>query len=629
MPMLPMLRANAVTRQEPATRSPLPRLLTILAGLALGAVPLCSQERPLVSAPVEDLRFEVEVGPSQVANGHLDVTARFRVAGTQAVLLSMPAWTPGSYELEHFAREVSDFAAVQGATPLRWDKLDPDTWRVHPARAGEVTLTYRVRAQTGDPSASWTGDAIAFFNGTNVFPAVEGRLDTPAQVVVRTDAAWRIATGMTAGDSMTPGDSVRHYQARDFHDLVDHPVLVGRFDLDSLKVMDKWMRLATYPAGSVQGPRRAAYWDALSRATESLAAVFGEVPWNAYTVLQVATDDMQGMSALEHAESELAMVGTPFLDEPFVLGVHAHEIAHAWNVKRLRPAEMVPYRYDRWQPTPWLWISEGITDYYADLALVRGGITDESDFLSATLGKIESVESRPATALEDASLQAWLGMQDGTGDLYYDKGSLAGLALDILIRDASDNQRSLDIVMRELYDRTYKAGRGFTHDDVWNAIARASGGRAWGDFERRYIGGREPLPWAEWLPKAGWQLVTDSISEPRLGVLLREDPRGVMVSALDPDGAGARAGLQMGDILTEIGGQSTRDPDFGERWRNYWGKRPGADLPLTVLREGAPLALTAKVELEPRVERRIEPLGDASPRARRIRAGILAGTPRR
>jgi len=593
------------------------------AGFALWAATLGAQARPLAPARVTELRFEVEAGRAAVADGQLGVTMRFRVTGTQPVLLSMPSWTPGSYELAHFAREVTGFAATQGTSALRWDKLDPDTWRVRPTGAGEVVLTYHVRAQHADVSASWTGEEIAFFNGTTVFLAVDGQLELPAHVRVRTDAAWRVATGMT------PGDSARQFRARDYHDLVDHPMLVGRFDIDSLQVLDKWMRLATYPAGSVQGPRRAAYWDALARATESLAAVFGEVPWASYTVLQVATDEMQGMSALEHSESELAMVGTPFLDEPFVLSVHAHEIAHAWNVKRLRPAEMVPYRYDTWQPTPWLWLSEGITDYYADLALVRSGITDEATFLATTLGKVESVEARPATALEDASLQAWLGMQDGTGDLYYDKGSLIGLALDILIRDASDNQRSLDMVMRELYERTYKQGRGFTHDDVWNAVARASGGKGWGDFERQYIDGREAFPWQEWLPKGGWRLVTDSINEPRLGALLRAEPRGVLVSAVDPEGAGARAGLQMGDILTEIGGQSTRDADFGERWRSYWGSRPGADLPLKVLREDRPLTLTAKVELQPRVERRIEPIPEPTARARRVRAGILNGTPRR
>lgn len=581
-----------------------------------------AQQRPTVSAPVTDLRYEVIAGPEQVQTGHLEVVGRFRVSSTSPVLLSMPAWTPGAYEIANYARNVSDFGASQDGAALRWDKTDPDTWRIVPRRAGTVELRYRVRADTLDVAGSWTAEAFAFFNGTNVFLAVEGRLDTSTRVVVRTDPAWRVATGMT------PDDSTNRFRATDFHDLVDHPVFLGRFDLDSAIVGGRWMRLATWPAGSVDGSRRVAYWDALSRSVDVLATVFGEVPWASYTVLQVATEDFPGMSALEHSESELALVGAAYLDEPFVLGVHAHELAHAWNVKRLRPADLVPYRYEAPQPTAWLWLSEGITDYYADLALTRSGLVDEAGFLETTLGKIESVERRPPTALEDASLQAWLDMRDGTGDLYYDKGSLAGLALDILIRDASDNVRSLDHVMRELYERTYKRGRGFTHDDVWNAVARATGGRAWGDFERRYIDGRDPMPWSEWLTKGGWRLVSDSVAEPRLGVLLRADPRGVLVTAFDPDGAAGKAGIELGDVIAAIGGQSTLDPDFGRRWRSFWGQRPGAALPLTVIRDDTRVELTARVELETRVERRIEPDPSANARARRVRSGILNGTPR-
>lgn len=589
--------------------------------LALCPTAASADDPPLTSAPVTNIRFEVAAGAPEIAVGRLRVTMRFSVAGVAPVLVSLPAWTPGSYEIENYARFVRGFTATQGNAALRWDKLDHDTWRIRPSGAGTVELTYEVSAETYDVANSWTAREFAFFNGTNLFPFVEGRLDLPARVIVRTEPEWRVATGMT------PADSLRQFTARDYHDLVDHPMFVGRFDLDSLQVAGRWMRLATWPEGSVQGPRRAAYWDALSRAAETLATVFGNVPWQSYTVLQAATDDFGGVAALEHAESELMIVGTPFLDERIVLSVHAHELAHAWNVKRLRPADLTPYRYDRPQPTPWLWISEGVTDYYADLSLVRSGLMDEAAFLEETMGKIEQVEALPPTAVEDASLQAWLDVQDGTAMLYYPKGSLLGFALDLLIRDASDNQRSLDTVMREIWARTWTRGRGFTHDDVWNAVARATGGRAWGDFERRYIDGREPFPWSEWLPKGGWRMVTDSITEPRLGVLLREHPDGVMVSALDPEGAGARAGLEMGDVIRAIGGQSTRDPEFGTRWRDYWGRRPGADLPLEVQREGRTYTLTAKVELEPRVERRIEPLEGASARARRVRTGILGGTP--
>lgn len=606
-------------------RSRTPRsLLTLAAPLAalIAAAPLAAQVRAPQSVAIDTLRIEIHAGRAQLAEAHVDLTLRFRAQEPGAVLLSMAAWTPGSYDIANYARAVSDFTAAADGQALRWDKLDPDTWRLQVPRPGEVSVRYRVRTDELDVAGSWSDGDFAFLNGTNLLLFVEGRPETPAQLVVRTEPDWRVATGMT------PGDSTHRYRARDVHDLLDHPMFIGRFDVDSARVADRWMRLATWPVGSVAGRRRAALWDALTRSVEPLAAVFGDVPWQSYTVLQVAHPDVGGMAALEHGESELALVGSAYLDEPFVPSIHAHEIAHAWNVKRLRPADLWPYRYDAPQPTPWLWISEGITDYYADLALVRSGLVDEAQFLETTLGKIASVEDRPATALEDASLQTWLGMRDATGDLYYDKGSLAGLALDILIRDASDNRSSLDAVMRELYERTYKAGRGFTHDDVWNAVARATRGKAWGDFERRYIDGREAYPWSEWLSLGGWRLVQDTITEPRLGVLLRSHPDGVMVVGLDPDGMAARAGVELGDVLVSIGGFATSDAEFGRKWREVWGARPGAELPLAVLRAGTRVPLTTRVELDTRTERRIEPDPAANSRARRIRTGILQGIPR-
>ena len=592
---------------------------------ALAAQPVARAAQPVaraaLSAPVAGLRFEVTLDAAHAAERRIGVRATMQVEGNTPVLLSLPAWTPGAYEISNFARHVSGFTATQQGRSLDWDKLDPDTWRIVPARRGSVEISYSVRADTLDTSASWTADDFGFFNGTTLFPLVEGRLDTPATVTVRTEGDWLVATGMT------PAGPARSYRATDFHDLVDHPFFVGRFDLDSALVAERWMRLATYPEGALSPAQRATHWDALKRSVAPLAAVFGDVPWKTYTVLQVVDSSFGGMSALEHAESELAIVGARYLDEPFVQSVHAHEIAHAWNVKRLRPADLVPYVYDRPQPTTWLWMSEGVTDYYADLALVRSGLVDEAQFLNVTLGKIDGVAERPATALEDASLQAWLGMTDGTSDLYYDKGSLAGLALDIIIRDASDNRRSLDDVMRELWTETWKkTGRGFTADDFWNAVARAAGGRALGDFNRRYIGGREPFPWETWLPRAGWTIVTDSIAEPRLGALLRADERGVRVTAIDPSGAGARAGLALNDVITHIGGRSTLDPDFGQRWRDFWGKRPGAPMGLTVARGGETATITATVEIATLIDRHIVPAPNAGAKARRIRGGILRGS---
>ena len=257
---------------------------------------------------------------------------------------------------------------------------------------------------------------------------------------------------------------------------------------------------------------------------------------------------------------------------------------------------------------------------------MRGGVSDEAAFLSTTLGKIDHVANVPPIALEDASLQAWIGMNDGTADIYYDKGSLAGLALDILIRDASDGLRGLDDVMRELWNGPWKQQRGFNGDDFWNAVTRAANGRAFGDFARRYVDGRDAYPWAQWLPLAGWKLVEDSTSEPRLGARLRADSLGVRVDALDPDGAAAKGGLEVDDVITAIGGRSTLDPAFGDSWRSFWGRRPGAVMTLDVLRGRETRKVDVIVEVATLIDRRISPDPDASEKAKRIRAGILRGS---
>jgi predicted metalloprotease with PDZ domain len=198
----------------------------------------------------------------------------------------------------------------------------------------------------------------------------------------------------------------------------------------------------------VSGGARVAVWEGLKLMIPAEVRVFGEVPWTTYSLLQIADPSYSGGSGLEHQNSHVDILGPGMLGTPVLPSLYAHEIFHAWNVKRLRPSDLWPYRYDQEQPTPLLWISEGITDYYADLAEVRGGVINALGFYAATNDKIDQVSSLPPTALEDASLSTWIHPRDGTEYIYYPKGSLAGFLLDILIRDASDNRHSLDDVIR-------------------------------------------------------------------------------------------------------------------------------------------------------------------------------------
>ena len=598
------------------------RVLVALA-LCLGTVPSVRAQGSAdstLSAPITNLHYDVSADRAALAMRRLHVTTTFEVPGPGAVVLSLPAWTPGAYEISNFARWVSGFGASQNGAALRWDKLDYDTWRVRPVGAGRVTVQFDYEADSLDNAMSWTRPDFALFNGTNLFLYPEGRsLDFPATVTVSTDPAFRVAT------SMTPAGEPRHYRAATYHELVDMPVVFGAFDLDSATISGRTVRLATYPSRSVSGERRAEVWQQLERIIPAEVLVFGEVPWNSYTLIQIADSSYAGASGLEHSASHVDVVSPLAIGSDFQPSLYAHEIFHAWNVKRLRPTEMVPYRYDRPQPTPWLWVSEGVTDYYADLAEVRGGVIDPAGFYALTAGKIGEIENTTPFALEDASVNTWIHPRDGTEYSYYPKGSLAGLLLDITIRDASDNAKSLDTVMRDLYESTYKQGRGFTSADFWSAVSRAANGRSFADFSRRYVDGRDPYPWTEALRMIGLRIQRDSA--PRIGVSTTADQDGtIRVMEISPGSAAAAAGVRVGDVMVRVGDVAVADPDFGAKFRlQYAGKPAGSPLPLTVKRGTETLTLRSSLTYGPTAPHIAEDPA-ATPRAIRLRNGILRGT---
>jgi predicted metalloprotease with PDZ domain len=603
-------------------RSVLAIVLATLTPLLSNAQQRVSASMSPMSAPLTDIQYTVTVNEQLGSANRLRVTMRFGTTGTAPVLLSMPAWTPGAYEISNFARYVSGFDARAGSQSLDWDKLDHDTWRISGAQGRHVTVSFDVQADTLDNAMSWTRPDFAMFNGTTVFLYPEGRgFDFAATVRIDAPAGWQVATGMT------PAAQPKTYTAPNYHDLVDMPFFVGRIEVDSARIADTWVRLATYPVGSVTGAAREVAWDWLRRMIPPQIAVFRDTPFRTYTVMQIADSSFGGLSGLEHQNSHIDIITPLAIGNPFLASLYAHEVFHAWNVKRMRPAELWPYRYDDVAPTTLLWVSEGITDYYADLTMVRGGLVDSSGFFAATAGKISEVMQTPPIALEDASLSTWVNPADGTRYIYYPKGSLAGFLLDIMIRDATDNRASLDDVMRRVYNESYKRGRGFTSAEWWRAVTAVAEGKTFADFADRYVDGREPLPWETALPLAGMRLVADTIREPRLGISSVPGPNGeIIVAAIDPSGAGADAGLREGDILVSIGDIAVEDQSFGQRFRQQFGSREGAALPMRVRRDGQEVALQGKVRLVARTEMRIEADPGASAKAARIRAGILRGS---
>lgn len=575
-----------------------------------------------VSAALSDIKYDVTFNAQSAAIQTIRVRMTFGLAARGGpAILSLPAWTPGAYEISNFARFILGFRATADGTPLDWDKVDHDTWRIRQPAGGTraMTVEYDVLANELDNAKSWARPDFAFFNGTTLFMYPEGRdMSFPSTVTVHTEANWLVTSQLDSRGSRT-------YTAPNYHDLVDAPFFVGRFELDSMQMGGKWTRLATYPAGAFTAGTRAALWKHHQQMIPPQAAVFGETPWTTYTTM-IVIDSTAGGSALEHSASHMGIYPPELIGTLLLPSITAHEIFHVWNVKRLRPAEMVPYRYDIAQPTTLLWVSEGITDYYADLALVRGGIIDSSGFFAITSGKISQIAQSAPVALEDASLSSWIAPADGTHYIYYPKGSLAGFMLDILIRDASDNRAGLDDVLRELYTSTYKRGAGFTDAAFWSAAQRAANGRDFSKFRERFIDGRDVFPWDSVLPLAGMHMRGDTIREPRIGLSAAMDSGGMRVGGVAPDGMAATAGVRPGDLLLSVGDVPVEDASYGATYRaRYMNEKEGIPLVIRVRRGTQVLSLDAKLRFWKRVSGAIGADPQASRKAVRVRNGILRG----
>jgi len=215
---------------------------------------------PARSVPLNNIRYEITFDSTTARERMIKVMMSFDVGGNGPVLLSLPAWTPGAYEVSNFARWVENFSASGGGKGIRWDKLDPDTWRLQPGGARTLAVRFEYIADTLDNAMAWARPDFVLFNGTNLLPYPEGTgFDFPATVTIKTQPDWIVAT------AMHPGQGVRSYRESNYHDLVDMPFFVGRMDYDSMQVAGRWTRLATYPAGALKDTTRKQVWSEIGK----------------------------------------------------------------------------------------------------------------------------------------------------------------------------------------------------------------------------------------------------------------------------------------------------------------------------------------------------------------------------
>lgn len=517
----------------------------------------------------------------QAATHRVEIEASFPTEGAATIRLMMPVWTPGSYLVREYARHVETLDAWDGINhqPLKWKKVDKNHWQIECSGVQEVVVNYTLYGREMGVRTNWIETEFAFLTGAATFLTKEDALDHPH--IVRIDAlpGWpEIAT------SLAPVDARDRWSRRaaNYDELVDSPIVLGDIDIQSATVGGVTHHLATLGADSMWDTPRA--MKDVAKIVELEQKFWGDVPYPEYWFLNLATESGGG---LEHDNSCVLMTSrwsqkqkSKYIDW---LSLVSHEFFHTWNVRRLRPRILKQYDYNAEQYTQELWVAEGLTSYYDNLFVVRAGLCTPNDYLERLSKEIQTVENAPGRLvqnLEDSSFDTWIKFYrpdenaNNSRISYYVKGSLVGLLLDTEIRMATDNQKSLDDCMRLLWQR--HRDHGYTNEDM-DAIVVEVGGeslRGWLPAQLSQASGLDYTKFhqcfgLQWKAKNGGAESAATATPAMIGIEISNQGGKAMVDKVLVGGAGAAAGIQVGDELVGWDGYRITPEQWSDRLGLY------------------------------------------------------------
>ena len=538
-------------------------------------------------------------------------------------LLVMPVWTPGSYLIRDYPRNVQDFAATdRTGVSLEWEKINKNSWKVKTNALREWRVTYRVYANEFSVRTNELNSDHAFWNNTALLMYLKGFIDDSPTLRILPPPSWKVATAIPS----VPGEA-NTFRAENFDVLYDSPVEVGNFVTLSFEVKGVAHRIVIDGAGNYDAERMR--HDVQKIVATEIELMGGEVPYNDYTFILHLRSNASG--GLEHRNS--CALGFPRFNFQSEGGYRAfwslvaHEFFHLWNVKRIRPDALGPFNYSQENYTKLLWVVEGITEYYARVSLLRAGLISAKDFLTDTAKAFQSLQNTPgrlAMSLEEGSFDAWIKLYRPDENSvnsqvsYYDKGLIVGLLLDLEIRKNSHGAKSLDDVMRYLYAEFYKKDRNYGPED-FQRVCELMAGSSLQPFFVKYVHGRDELDYNTSLAGAGLHLEVTGPTQPLerayLGADLIQNADRLIVRQIYAGTAAYEQGLSFGDQIIAVNNMRANREFLEARIAE---KKPGDVITLTIFRFDDLRTLLVKLGGRSEVSFRILPVKQPSTEQKRI-----------
>jgi predicted metalloprotease with PDZ domain len=499
--------------------------------------------------------------------------------------VQLPAWRPGRYELGNFAKNIQKWAAFdENGNPLKYIKTSKDCWKVETKGIKELRIKYNYYASELNAGSTYLDDKQLYMNPVNCCLYLPDRIAEECTIELNIPKDYEVATGMKKekGKAKVEGErKTEIFHTKDYHELADSPFIASNSLQRNMFVLDGvefyiWFQGECKPAWSK------VINDFFIFINEQML-MMKEFPVETYHFLfQILP--YRFYHGVEHLTSTVIALGPSYnlmkgdLYEDF-LGISSHELFHAWNIKTIRPVEMMPYDYTKENYSKLGYVCEGVTTYYGDFLLFRsGGYSEEEYFktFNERLQKHFDNFGRFNLSVADSSFDSWLdGYVQGIPNRktsIYDEGCLLAFMADILIRKYSENKNSLDDVMRYLYFEFGKHNKGYSEQDYKKAL-ELTAGNSFDDFFKKYVWGTEYYEelLSETLKYIGCEFQgtpSKKYQESYLGFKIQEQPAPCKVIAVYPGSVADKAGLKQNDEIIAVNNIFVKE-GFTE-WFEYW-----------------------------------------------------------
>ena len=530
---------------------------------------------------------------------YVSIEAHIPTNGRTHVELMMATWTPGSYLIREFARHVESLTArTPDGHPLTVEKSQKNRWLVATSGADPIVVSYLVYGREMSVRTNWIDADFAMLNGAPTFLTLADDGKRPHDVKLELPSVWN--QGLT-GLNPHPDGEPNTYRAEDYDILVDSPIIVGNPTVYEFTVSDTPHQLVNIGESGVWLGTKSA--TDVEQITHEINRMWGVMPYDRYLFFNMITEAGGG---LEHRNSTLLMSSRwdTASRRSYLrwLGLVSHELFHAWNVKQLHPIEFGSFDYETEIHTESLWIVEGLTSYYADLAVHRAGLSTKNEYLVSLSAQIRNLQTTPGRGVQPlglASYDAWIKYyrrdenSRNSSVSYYAKGAVVGFLLDMQIRAATADSKTLDDLMRLAYDR-FPRTQGFTAEE-FRSTAQEVAGTDLTQWFSRAVDTTEDLDYSTALDWLGLEFSDEQEDENSgwIGLVTRTANGRLLVGEVLRNTPAHAAGFNVDDELLAIGAHRV----LSNQWNQRIGQAtPGSELVVLVSRRGELREINVMVE---------------------------------